>query len=392
MDMVVQRFGGNVPTVDAFASRQNQRFPRFWDSKQNAFSKDWSLEDLLWINPPFDKIKEVVHKLEADEATAIVVVPEWKDTTWWRKLQRLVVDSFLFNKEEPIFLREGVVLMKPPSWRTWAFLVHGALVPPPLHVRSVLAHYMRAWPDGEVGKLTPTEVGLIERQCARYQTPLCGVRSVLRTGTQEGDLSPSILESIAQARSALLEDYGQDVLSGKLPRDPPVRGPFGLAKIDLVPGARPKRHRSFKMVGEREEALKQILEEYCDMGWLEPSFSEWGSPCFILPKKASHEWRLVVDYRALNQVSAHDAYELPLIPDMLHKHCHKRMFTVLDMKKGYHQMPLDPLSRPLTAMATHIGLLQWRVMPMGAKNGNSAFQRENGVGAGSLRLRLAFCR
>ena len=51
------------------------------------------------------------------------------------------------------------------------------------------------------------------------------------------------------------------------------------------------------------------------------------------------------------------------------------MFTVLDMNKGYHQMPLDPSSQAYTAMATHIGLLQWRVMPMGAKNGNSAFQR-----------------
>ena len=111
------------------------------------------------------------------------------------------------------------------------------------------------------------------------------------------------------------------------------------------------------------------------MGWLEPSFSDWGSPCFVVPKKVAHDWRLVVDYRALNQSTVHDAYELPLIADMLHKHCHKRLFTVLDMKKGYHQMPLDPSSRPHTAMATHIGLLQWRVMPMGAKNGNSAFQR-----------------
>ena len=128
---------------------------------------------------------------------------------------------------------------------------------------------MRAWPDGEAGKLTSTEIGFIERQCAGYQTPLCGVRSVVQVGTKKGDLSPSTLECIAQAKSSILEDYGHDVLSGKLPRDPPIRGPFGLARIDLVPGARPKRQRSFKMVGEREEALKEILEEYCEMGWLE---------------------------------------------------------------------------------------------------------------------------
>ena len=66
---------------------------------------------------------------------------------------------------------------------------------------------------------------------------------------------------------------------------------------------------------------------------------------------------------------------MPLIADLLQKQCKKRLFTVLDMKKGYHQMPLDPKSRPYTAMTSHVGLLQWRVMPMGAKNGNAAFQR-----------------
>ena len=160
------------------------------------------------------------------------------------------------------------------------------------------------------------------------------------------------------------------------PKTPaPGRGPFGMAKIELIPGAMPRRQRSFKMVGEREEALKIILEDYIARGWLEPSFSEWGSPCFVVPKKIEGEWRLVVDYRGLNEVTLHDSYELPLIADLLQKQVKKKMFTVLDMKKGYHQMPLDPKSRPYTAMTSHVGLLQWRVMPMGAKNGNAAFQR-----------------
>ena len=68
----------------------------------------------MWINPPFDKIEEVIHKLEADGAPAILIVPEWRDTVWWRKLQRLPVDSFMFATDEPIFLRGGKVLMKPP--------------------------------------------------------------------------------------------------------------------------------------------------------------------------------------------------------------------------------------------------------------------------------------
>ena len=48
---------------------------------------------------------------------------------------------------------------------------------------------------------------------------------------------------------------------------------------------------------------------------------------------------------------------------------------MLDLKHGYHQMPLHRDSRPCTAMSTPLGPMQWKVVPMGAKNGNAAFQR-----------------
>ena len=41
---------------------------------------------------------------------------------------------------------------------------------------------------------------------------------------------------------------------------------------------------------------------------------------------------------------------------------------MLDLKHGYHQMPLHPDSRPCTVMSTPLGPMQWKVMPMGAKN------------------------
>ena len=48
---------------------------------------------------------------------------------------------------------------------------------------------------------------------------------------------------------------------------------------------------------------------------------------------------------------------------------------MLDLKHGYHQMPLQPDSRPCTAMSMPLGPMQWKVVLMGAKNGNAAFQR-----------------
>ena len=93
------------------------------------------------------------------------------------------------------------------------------------------------------------------------------------------------------------------------------------------------------------------------------------------PKKVAGEWRLVVDYRGLNAQTQHDSYTLPLIEDMLQKQHRRRIFTVIDLKHGYHQMPLAEESLACTAMSTPLGPLQWKVMPRGVTNGNAAFQR-----------------
>ena len=75
------------------------------------------------------------------------------------------------------------------------------------------------------------------------------------------------------------------------------------------------------------------------------------------------------------QKTEHDSYSLPLIDFILQKQQSKRIFTVLHLKHGYHQLPLQRDSRPCTAMSIPLGRMQWRVVPMGAKNVNAAFHR-----------------
>ena len=68
-------------------------------------------------------------------------------------------------------------------------------------------------------------------------------------------------------------------------------------------------------------------------------------------------------------------YSLPFIDSILQKQGRKRIFTVLDLKHGYHQMPLHEEYRACTAMSTPLGPMQWKVVPMGAKNSNAVFKR-----------------
>ena len=121
--------------------------------------------------------------------------------------------------------------------------------------------------------------------------------------------------------------------------------------------------------------MKKLLKEFIERGWIEPSDSEWTSPAFIVPKKEKGEWRLLFDYGGWNERTEHDLYSLPLIDTILQKQAQKRIFTVLDLKRGYHQMPLHEDSRTCTEMSTPLGPMPWKVVPMGAKNGNVVFQR-----------------
>ena len=48
---------------------------------------------------------------------------------------------------------------------------------------------------------------------------------------------------------------------------------------------------------------------------------------------------------------------------------------MLDLRHGFHQMPVPKEDSPLTAMCTPCGTVQCTVMPMGLKNAPSMFQK-----------------
>jgi hypothetical protein len=170
-------------------------------------------------------------------------------------------------------------------------------------------------------------------------------------------------------------DYQDTAFTKEVPSERPIRGPFGEATIELKPGVSPVKQRPFHLVGERREALAKLVEEFERDGKLEPGKSAWCSPAFPVPKKTPGQYRMVVDYRAVNDATITDAHPLPRIEDILIRQGGNKMWSVLDMKDGYHQIPLKPEHRHITCMATPRGVMQWKVLVMGLKNGGAIFQR-----------------
>ena len=165
-------------------------------------------------------------------------------------------------------------------------------------------------------------------------------------------------EAVDALIQALHRDYDGEVLRDRVFPNPPARGPYGYGRIELKPGAVPKKGRAISLSGERREAMIALVEEWMRDGKVEDGQGPWSSPAFVVAKKGG-KWRGVVDFRALNEATVADSHPLPRIEDILVRQGRKTLFSVMDLKDAFHQVPLHPDSRPLTCCSTPKGTKQW---------------------------------
>ena len=183
--------------------------------------------------------------------------------------------------------------------------------------------------------------------------------------------------SIEAQIELIKERFAKTSLSGICPSpdDLPIRGPFGEAEIWLKPDAIPVNIAPYHISGERKAAWTTLVDKAREAGKIEPGVSAWNTPSFPVPKKRPGEYRLVQDLRPQNAATIKDGHPLPRIGDILQRQGQFKMWTVLDLVDGYHQMPLKKEHRHITCMSTPRGTMQWKVLVMGLKNGNAQFQR-----------------
>ena len=116
------------------------------------------------------------------------------------------------------------------------------------------------------------------------------------------------------------------------------------------------------------------MEVFFARGSIEPCpASKWASNGFVVPKKENGKLRLVVDHGQLNEATLPNAHPLPLIENLLEHQSKHKIFTIVDLRKGFQSIFLHPDSRAKTAMNLAAKRYQWRVMPMGIKNGPAIF-------------------
>ena len=168
---------------------------------------------------------------------------------------------------------------------------------------------------------------------------------------------------------------------GKFPGEP--------YKLRLKPDAVPVKHRPRKVPVHLQDAFHEEVERLVKIDVLEKVTepTEWVNSFVIVEKvidssnahSPNHvikkSIRLCIDPKDLNEALEREPYYSRTIDELISMFAGAKVFTIVDMDKGYWQVVLHPESRKLTCMAFDIGRYQFKRLPMGSKVASDIFQR-----------------
>ena len=146
---------------------------------------------------------------------------------------------------------------------------------------------------------------------------------------------------------------------------------FSNLTQDCRPIATKSRRYSHEDRAFIDAEVKRLLSD----GVIEPSNSPWWSQ-IVVDKPENHKKRLCIDYsRTINRYTQLDAYPLPRIHDMVTKLAGYKVYSTLDLKFAYHQIPIREKEKAYTAFEGNGKLYQFCRVPFGVTNGVAVFQR-----------------
>ena len=138
--------------------------------------------------------------------------------------------------------------------------------------------------------------------------------------------------------------------------------------------SRPVRAAPYRTTPMFRDFIADQVAKLLKSGAIRPSYSPWASPVSVV-RHPTGKLRMVCDFRRVNHVTKVDAHPLPDIEAILQQLGKMKYFSCVDLCAGFHQVPLEDDTIPMTAITTHVGIFEWLVTPFGIASAPSHFTR-----------------
>ncbi|XP_062610190.1 uncharacterized protein K02A2.6-like [Saccostrea cucullata] len=141
----------------------------------------------------------------------------------------------------------------------------------------------------------------------------------------------------------------------------------------VKPVAQPHRRIPFHRRKELEQELKKLEE--MDIIEKVDGPTPWVSPILVAPKpKNPDQVRVCIDMRRANKAILRERHVMPTIDELVTDLNEAKIFSKLDLNKGYHQLELAPESRYITTFSSHVGLFRYKRLIFGVNSAAEVFQ------------------
>nr|XP_037282377.1 uncharacterized protein LOC119175541 [Rhipicephalus microplus] len=152
-------------------------------------------------------------------------------------------------------------------------------------------------------------------------------------------------------------------------KEPPV-------KLYLKESAQPRFLKARTVPYAMRAQVSAEIDRLVEVGVLSPvSVAEWATPVVPVAKK-NGDIRLCGDFKlTVNPATRTEQYPLPKIDDIFAALSGGEVFSTLDLRNAYNQLPLDDDAKKITVLNTHKGLFCYNRLAFGIASAPALFQR-----------------
>jgi hypothetical protein len=147
------------------------------------------------------------------------------------------------------------------------------------------------------------------------------------------------------------------------------------ATVDIdVGSAKPLNRRQYRIEFTLQKVVDEQVKKWLDTAVivLSRDHSAWNNPLLVVPKRNAAGdvtgWRVCIDPRPLNLLIPEVNYPLPLIKDIFEAFKGCKVFSMIDLKGGFHQFKVNEKHQEVTTFTWRGKQYRFQGAPFGFKH------------------------